>query len=247
MKDYLTKLFMAGNVGEFELEDDEKIIVKDPSYLEKASTVLQDTNKRIIANYLGWRVLKSQIGQLNKAARNIKQDFDRHFLGKAKALPDWKRCLQEVGFNWEWTGDNWPPTGLETIAGSMYIREYFKPEEKTRIVELTTYIRNAFYSMLDTVKWMDEKTKERAKFKLNKMSQFIAYPDEMTDQSIVDSFFDPINTLTAINFMENHIKVRQFHRSQNFKQLREKVDPRDWTKRLVAAVNAFYHPNTNIM
>ncbi len=36
---------------------------------------------------------------------------------------------------------------------------------------------------------MDKATKSRAKEKLDKMGQYIAYPDEVLDQSVIDNFF----------------------------------------------------------
>ncbi len=36
---------------------------------------------------------------------------------------------------------------------------------------------------------MDKATKSRAKKKLDKMGQYIAYPDEVLDQSVIDNFF----------------------------------------------------------
>merc|ERR1711974_376418 len=77
MKDYLNQLFVAANAGDIQLEDDEKIINVDPTYLEKLPTVLNSTKNRTIANYLGWTLLESLVLKLNNAARNIKQDFDR--------------------------------------------------------------------------------------------------------------------------------------------------------------------------
>jgi len=240
IKDYFNRIFVAGGAGEVQLEDDEKVIVGDPSYLKKLPSVLKGVDKRTIANYLGWRIYKSQVGLLNKAARNIKQDYVRDFRGVAKASPDWKRCLGVVGFN--------SFGGLTGLAGSMYVRHYFKPEEKAKVEELITYIRAAFLSMLDKVEWMDDKTKERARNKMNKMDQYIAYPDEMRDQSVIDGFYAPMERLTATDFMQNDIKMSKFGTARALKKLREKIDPKHWTEHsTVALVNAFYNPDINSM
>ena len=55
--------------------------------------------------------------------------------------------------------------------------------------------------MLEKVEWMDDKTKERAKEKLNKMDQLIAYPDELLNQKIIDGFYAPLESLSSDNFL----------------------------------------------
>jgi len=180
------------------------------------------------------------VGLLNKAARNIKQDYVRDFRGVLKSSPDWKRCLGVVGFN--------SFSGLTQAAGSMYVRKYFQPEEKAKVEELITYIRKAFHHMLDKVEWMDKKTKQRAAKKMNKMDQFIAYPDEMRDQFTIDSFYAPMENLTEGDFMQNNIRISKFETAKALKKLREKIDPKHWTEHsTVALVNAFYNPDVNSM
>ena len=51
---------------------------------------------------------------------------------------------------------------------------------------MISYIRESFGRILDNLPWMDAETKTQAKKKLEKMDQFIAYPDELTDQESVD-------------------------------------------------------------
>jgi len=240
MKDYLNRIFVAGKAESVQLGDDEKVIINDPDYFKKVSNVLTTTSKRTMANYLGWRIYKSQVGKLNKAARDLKQDYVKALRGIAKASPDWKRCLSTVGFN--------SFGGMAGLAGSMYVRKYFKPEEKAAVEEMISYIRAAFHSMLEKVEWMDDKTKERAKEKLNKMDQFIAYPDELLDQKIIDDFYAPLESLSSDNFLQNMLNIDKFDTARVLKQLRDKIDPKHWTEhQIVALVNAFYNPDINSM
>merc|ERR1719357_873857 len=83
---------------------------------------------------------------------------------------------------------------------------------------------------------------------MNKMDQYIAYPDEMRDQSVIDGFYAPMERLTATDFMQNDIKMSKFGTARALKKLREKIDPKHWTEHsTVALVNAFYNGDINSM
>merc|ERR1719245_1103653 len=113
---------------------------------------------------------------------------------------------------------------------------------------MITYIRAAFHSMLEKVEWMDDKTRERAKEKLNKMDQFIAYPDELLNQMIIDEYYAPLESLSADYFMQNNLNINKFDTARVLKQLRDKIDPKHWTEhQIVSLVNAFYNPDINSM
>ena len=127
-REYFNQLFKAGNT-DIELKDDEKMIVQDPDYMKNIAPVLEETDSKTIANYLGWRIYKSVVSDLNKAARDLRQEYIKALHGVAKASPDWKRCLGSVGFN-TYSG------GMVAVAGSMYVRHYFKPGLVTNTISL---------------------------------------------------------------------------------------------------------------
>ena len=94
----------------------------------------------------------------------------------------WKKCVESSGFN---------SFSIQTgggAASSMYVRQFFKPEEKQVLEEMIGYVRRYFSHMLDGLSWMDDETKSEAKKKMEKMDQFIAYPDELLDQETIDEF-----------------------------------------------------------
>jgi len=240
MKEYMNDLFKAGRASEVKIEDDEKLIIRDPDYISNLSKLLLSTEKRVISNYLGWRSYKSVVGNLNKAARSLRQEYKRQLQGVASAQPDWKRCVKSVGFN-TYSG------GAVGLAGSMYVRAYFKPEEKEEMNQMIKYIRGGYKTMLDKVEWMDASTKERAHKKLKLMKQYIAYPDEMFQMKIVDEYYSAFEA-SPDAFLQNSLNLNKFDTTRVLKQLREKVDPEHWTEHYsTALVNAFYNGDINSM
>ena len=54
---------------------------------------------------------------------------------------------------------------------------------------MVNYIRNTFELLVPHITWMDEKTRVNAIEKLREMGQFIAFPDELLNRSIMDEYY----------------------------------------------------------
>ena len=131
---------------------------------------------------MSWRVVQSRMEYLNKAAQDIEQTYNKAITGVETVKARWKKCVESSGFN---------SFSIQTGAGaasSMYVRQFFKPEEKQVLEEMIGYVRRYFSHMLDGLSWMDDETKSEAKKKMEKMDQFIAYPDELFERETIDEF-----------------------------------------------------------
>ena len=161
------------------VDKEEKIVIRNPDYFTKVSKLINETDSRIVANYMAWRVVKTSMKYLNQAAQDIKQKYDKSKTGKEEKKAAWKRCVKSSGFN------QYMYNKGAGAASSMYVRKYFKAEEKRVMLEMIDYIRKSFKSIVDNSSWMDGETKIEAKKKLDKMGQIIAYPNEIIDQSLM--------------------------------------------------------------
>jgi membrane metallo-endopeptidase-like protein 1 len=147
---------------------------------------LGSTDIKVIANYLGWRIIKSSMPYMNAKARSIEHDFTKAIHGTDEAPADWKRCGKSVGF------DSYSKENFIYAASSMYAKAYFKPEAKNEMNIMANYVRDAFKDILNDLEWMDEDTKELAILKLNAMDQFVGYSDEYLQQDIIDGLYEDI-------------------------------------------------------
>ena len=159
---------------------DEKVIIRNPAFFKNVSKLITKTNPKVVANYMAWRVVASTMDVLNKDAREIQQKYAKALTGVAKIKATWKRCVASAGFN----SISFMSGG--GAASSMYVRKYFKPEDKKVMLNMVAYVRKYFTKMLDKLTWMDDATKLKAKKKMEEMDQFIAYPDELVDQTMID-------------------------------------------------------------
>ncbi len=61
--------------------------------------ILAETDERVIANYIGWRVSQKTLSFLNKEAREVLNDYKKVASGRNAEEPRWKFCAVAVGFN----------------------------------------------------------------------------------------------------------------------------------------------------
>ena len=170
--------FVNDLIEENNIQTSEVVILRNIKYLREMAPIIARADARTVSNYLMWRAIMSKMPDLNAEAGEVRETFNRKVFGIASDPPRWKKCVGEVGF--ESYGDN----NLRVVAGSMYVREYFVPEAKDEMVDMIGNIKAAFRRTLEEVGWMDEVTRARALNKLREMKDFIAYPDELTNEAL---------------------------------------------------------------
>jgi predicted metalloendopeptidase len=233
---YLQKLYDFGN-EKLDIQETERVIIVDVDFYKNLSRILQNTDKRTLANYVGWRVAVQSQSSLGSKERAILQKFLKVLSGVDQKESRWKTCLTQVGFN---SGSG----AFLYAVSSMYARFIFNANSKVQVLDMTHYLRRAFAKILDESEWMDDETKNEARKKLSNMKQFIAYPDEVLIKEKVDGFYAGLD-LDKEDYFGNELKINKYHEKYNDLQLREVIDPNDWKKQLVAIVNAFYDPSKN--
>ena len=230
---HLQKLFDFDD-EKLDIQDTERVIVTDVDFYKNLSAILQSTDKRTLANYVGWRVAADLFNFLGSEERAISQIFTKALDGVDQKQPRWKTCLKNVGFN------NMNGGAFSFAVSSMYARNMFNVDSKKQVVDISKHIRRAFAKILNELEWMDDDTKKEARKKLSKMKEFIAYPEEILIKEKVDGFYADLD-LDKADYFGNVLKIRKHYGKYYDLQLREVIDPEDWRDFVVAVVNAFYN------
>lgn len=63
------------------VNEDKEVVVLVPSFISELEKLLEQTPKRVQANYLMWRVASSSVACLNKEIRNKELEFDTIYNG----------------------------------------------------------------------------------------------------------------------------------------------------------------------
>ncbi|XP_022251669.1 membrane metallo-endopeptidase-like 1 [Limulus polyphemus] len=215
------------------IPDSEPVIVDVPEFVKKFDDLITTIDKRVLANYMLWRVVLQSFAMLSKSWRELVQDYNTVITGKTRESPRWEKCMGTL------TGS------LGVALASLYVRNHFKEESKESSLEMVNYIHKEFLKILDEVDWMDDKTRERAKEKAGTIQPYIGYPDELLNVDKVADIYENL-TLTSNDYFQNVQNLRVWSTDYAFGQLRKPNKKGDWKKHARAAVvNAYYNSLEN--
>jgi len=211
----------------------EIIIVDVPNYITNFSQLIQNTPKRVQANYLMWRAAAASMAYMNEAADKISLKFSKKLTGKSEEPPRWRKCVGAASGS------------LANAVGSLYVTKYFNEDSKTEALLMVSEIRRQFERLLDEVDWMDEDTKRQARVKAQGMVEHIGYPSELLEMSKLEDLYAGLE-LSPNAYLSNALNMTVFGTNYAFSKLREKVNKTDWVRHgRPAVVNAFYSPLEN--
>ena len=120
----------------------------------------------------------------------------------------------------------------------LYIKEYLDESMRTEIRQLCQDVISTYDTMLDTIDWLSEETRQEAKNKLKGITINALYPDKWEDYSIYSVNEDGC-VLTA---RLDHAKAKE---QQDIGKMNGKVDREIWTQIDILETNAFYNPYVN--
>jgi len=170
---------------------------------------------------------------LTEELKRRRLQFSAAVSGKQEQPPRWKECISVASGS------------LGAATGALYVRKYFKHDSKAAALEMVESIREEFVKILESVPWMDEKTRAAALSKAKNMTHHIGYPDELMDDEKLIDYYKPVNVDENLYF-ESILNVNKFGTYRSFKKLREPVNKTEWISHSGAAiVNAYYSPNKN--
>ncbi|KAF2879707.1 hypothetical protein ILUMI_26457 [Ignelater luminosus] len=209
------------------------VMVSVPDYLTKLEKLLQQTSKRVQANFLLYRILISLVPYLNQELRDRKLQFSKVESGASEHIPKWSECVGLV------------TNKLRFAVGGLYLRRYFNEDAKKAAKELVTNLKNTFIEMLRQVDWMDEDTKKEALAKAVAMDSYVGYSSELLDDQILRDYYYQLNS-TANNFLKFAMAVDKFIIDVDFQELQEPFNGSAWIhKQFVGNVDAYYNPLGN--
>ncbi|XP_045472073.1 neprilysin-2-like [Harmonia axyridis] len=207
--------------------------VLHPKHLKKLNALIIHNEKRTIANYIMWVVVFTEIQYTNQQLRDRLNEFRKIAEGNTQNIPTWKNCVDDVTY------------GLPLVAGSLYVRRFFKKEAKDNMLDLVDLILNQFKKELRSVQWMEDESRRRALLKADSITSFIGYPDEILDDKKMIDYYAELGDPPE-NYLLLDLRMRNFTLKAHYRFLSETVDKKDWRKQHSPIdVNAFYEASSN--
>jgi predicted metalloendopeptidase len=209
----------------FGVPESTPVNASEPEFLKKLNAQLTSVPLEDWKTWLRWRVVKSASSLLSKPFRDEDFRFSSTVLaGVKEPLPRWQECANTVD------------RALGDALGQEFVKRYFPPQAKKRMLELVENLRATLREELEKADWLAPETKKNAVAKLNAFYAKIGYPDRWRDYSGVqirrDRFFESVRSTT------------EFNRKYQISKIGKPIDRNDWGM-TPPTVNAYYNPTMN--
>lgn len=188
------------------------------------SLIKEDIQK--VRDYLVFTAVSEATGLLSEDFQ--KADFElfgKVMSGQEEMKPLWKRVIEI------------PNSMFGEAVGQLYIEKYFPEKNKVEMVNLVENLRDALGHHIESLAWMSEETKEKAKEKLSKLKVKIGYPDKWKDYS-------EIHIDNTKSYQENVLAAAEWFIQDGYSRLGKPVDKDEWFM-TPQTVNAYYMPSMN--
>lgn len=200
-------------------------IVGMPKFFEEVSTQLQATPLAVWKVYLKFHTLSDAAPYLSEAIDNTHFDFyGKTVRGQQEQKPRWKRVLNVVDGS------------LGELLGQMYVEKNFKPEAKSRMLEMVNNLQTTYAARIIRLDWMSASTKQKALVKLNTFIKKIGYPDKWRS-------YDEL-AISNKSYYQNAEASAAFEYNYMIGKLGKPVDKAEW-QMTPPTVNAYYNPAFN--
>ncbi|XP_023311755.1 neprilysin-1-like [Anoplophora glabripennis] len=213
------------------ITEDENVVAYGLSYFIEMGKIISETDRRIIHNYVLWRLVMSLSAHMVDDYQRERVEFRKILQGVLSDRHRWSQCV-------EWTNKK-----MGMAVGALFIRDNFNHESKETALQMIHTIREAFNELLAENHWMDDETRAVAKEKADAINERIGYPKLITDKVELTKEYAALN-ITKYEFLRNLLNILKFEAEQNLRKLRQSVDKNKWSTE-PAVVNAFYNPNKN--
>ena len=210
-------------------EEIDTIIVAQPEYMERLQNLLDSGNLEDWKQYLRWTLLNNAATTLSTDIEHENWEFyEKTLRGAEKPLPLNERALSTIN------------STVGEALGKLYVEKHFPPEAKRTAEEMIENVITAFKHRIDSLTWMSDSTKTKAKEKLASTAIKVGYPDQWEDYSSL-TLQEPAE---GGNYFENMLKVAQWNVAEDLSELGKPVDKSEWFM-APQIVNAYYNPLYN--
>jgi len=207
------------------IDDQQEIILSQPSYFEEAARALSDEHLSTWKVYLSFKLLDGTAPYLTEDYVQLNFDFsERTLSGTEEIRQRWKRAVEDADY------------AIGEALGKVYVARHFPPEAKERMDEMIANLRMAFQISIDELEWMGPKTKEQAQEKLRKFTPKIGYPSRWRDYSSLE--------IRADDLVGNIQRATEFEFQRNVDKLGGPIDRSEWFM-TPQTVNAYYDATMN--
>ena len=201
------------------------VVVGQPEFFTGLEALLAQTPVPVLQDYLRYHLVDGYAEYLSK--RYDAEYFSFHDVvlnGQKVQRPRWKRVLDAQD------------GAMGMVLGRIFVKEHFPAAAKQRYVDMVEAIRSAYLDRINTLGWMSEATKAKARSKLAAITHKVGYPDHWKDYSTL--------AIGRSSYADNMMSAARWHFSEMLAKYGKPVDRSEWSM-TPQTYNAYYNPSNN--
>lgn len=204
---------------------EDTLLVGQPKYYQSLNSLMKSQPLDIWKTKVRFMMISKHANELSKPFEQARFDFYGKVLNGQKVQEDrWKRVTAATD------------GGLGELLGQLYVKQYFKPEAKERMLKLVDNLQKVYKSRIEKLDWMSAETKQKAIAKLEAFTKKIGYPDKWKN-------YDDV-TIDRGSYYANNLAIAKHEYNEQLKKLGKPVDKTEWGM-TPPTVNAYYNPSFN--
>ncbi|MDR1606326.1 MAG: peptidase M13 [Streptococcaceae bacterium] len=203
----------------------EKVVVYEKRFYEHFDQIVNAANFELMKSWMLVKLIRSATHYLSDELRILGSEFSRQVSGTSEARSQEKHAFDLATEQYS------------QAVGLYYGHKYFGEAAKADVKRMTSEMIKVYQERLNTNTWLSRATIDKAIKKLDAMTIFIGFPDQLPEiykQFTVnhDSIYSHI---ARFNVVRSHRHYEKFH---------EDVDKTEWHMP-AHMVNAYFSPDSN--
>ncbi|MFM2224383.1 MAG: hypothetical protein RJA07_585 [Bacteroidota bacterium] len=209
----------------FGLKNVDTMIVGQPEFVSAFENALHQFPIPVWQNYFKFHLVNEYAPYLSS---NFEKEnfhfFSQIFGGVKEQKPRWKRVVENTDGL------------LGELIGQVYVKEYLPAGAKEKITEIGKAIADVYAEHIKALDWMSDSTKQKALYKLSKITMKMGYPDKWKDMSNLK--------IDRNSYAANVLQCSVWQHQYNTNKYGKPVDRTEWNME-PQTYNAYYEPTNN--
>ncbi|KAL6445044.1 hypothetical protein ACFW04_002160 [Cataglyphis niger] len=237
----IKELFDEAHVS---VDGDLSLDVDSSDYFEALVSLLDETSRRTIVNYIHWNFLSRMIETTTSEMRELYYTWE-----------DWQQWEEEDEEDEKDEDDEEEneekrrsstcrrKAELHDILAYEYVKRHFSDNITKTAEDMVDDIQKEVEYQIKESDWLDEEIKDHVFGKLVNMKKYIGYPNWYRNNTIVKRYFQGF--IIGNSYYENTLSYYRYRKWKQLRELEKNEDDIDtwWMSPLV--VNAFFSPWSN--
>ncbi|VDM43568.1 unnamed protein product [Toxocara canis] len=227
--------------------------IMEPTMIEKLSKNFKTFDTNIVANYFFYRILAQNSEYLPKPSgyKARKVVSEQLMLGRTRRGQSFRKDV-EASYSEPTVQCAYETLNMMQYANARIFVDYSYPDSEAisrirkQVGDIIENILFSFRGMLNRLDWMDDETRKGAYGKITDLTQNIAFPDFIIDNTKLDAYYEKLVYTSTDSYFDLIRKTDEFNFKLTYKSLVENsvVDRNDFGG-APGTVNAWYYPEYN--